>query len=393
MQSSDTIRSKTAPARRARPVTRWLVLAALAGQLAACSMFSSNKGPQPKELEPNEARFAVSQVWTASIGNLGAIQLTPLVRDLAVTVATAAGTVVSLHPTTGEELWRASLDDRLLAGVGGDGQTFAVVTAQNEVVALRDGQEQWRYQLPGRSFTAPLVAGGRVFVILADRAVFALDAENGARIWDRPGSDEEALSLQESLLLTAVGDTLVAGFSGRVVGINPDTGSLRWEAPIAVPRGINDIERLVDVVGRFSRVGNSICAQAFQAAIGCVDAGSGRTVWTQRLNGAVGVGGDEDAVYSVDATGRLQAWDRYDGRQLWLSDRLQYRQLSAPLQLGRAVAVGDSTGLLHLLERSDGAPLNRFQTHGSGIRVAPVYAGNTLIAISNNGTVYGYRPD
>ena len=38
--------------------------------------------------------------------------------------------------------------------------------------------------------------------------------------------------------MLAVGDTLVAGLSGRMVGLNPLNGSVRWEAPIATPRGI-----------------------------------------------------------------------------------------------------------------------------------------------------------
>lgn len=372
---------------------RWTLLSVVAVQLVACSMFSSNKRPEPKELEPNVVRFEAAQVWTANVGSLGNIQLSPVINGETVTLATASGNVVSLQANTGAELWRIKLDNNLLAGVGGDGQTFAVITNQNQVVAIRDGQEQWRYSLPARSFTAPFVAGERVFVMTADRALLALDADNGALIWDRPGTEGENLSLQKSLLLTAVGNTLVAGYSGRLMGLNPDTGSLRWEASVALPRGINDIERLVDVVGDFSRVGNNLCVQAFQTAIACVNASRGETLWSQRLNGAVGVGGDENAVYSVDATGRLQAWDRINGTQQWLSDRLQYRQLTAPLQVGRAIAVGDSTGLLHLLERADGSPLNRFQTNSSGIRVVPVYAGNTLIAITNNGVVYGYRPE
>lgn len=374
-------------------MARWAFLSVVAAQLVACSMFSSSSKTAPKELEPNVVRFAASQVWTANVGTLGAIQLTPVVNNESVTVATASGNVVSVQATTGAELWRLKLDKNLLAGVGGDGKTFAVVTAQNDVIAIRGGQELWRYSLPARSFTPPFVAGERVFVITADRAIVALDADNGALIWDRPGTEGENLSLQNSLLLTSVGNTLVAGYSGRLVGMNPDTGSLRWEASVAMPRGINDIERLVDVVGHFSRVGNNLCVQAFQTAIGCVNASRGETTWTQKVNGAVGVGGDENSVYSVDATGRMQAWDRINGTQQWLSDRLQYRQLTAPLQVGRAIAVGDSTGLLHLLERTDGSALNRFQTNTSGIRVAPVYAGNTLIAITNNGVIYGYRPE
>ncbi|MDP1172213.1 outer membrane protein assembly factor BamB family protein, partial [Klebsiella pneumoniae] len=73
----------------------------------------------------------------------------------------------------------------------------------------------------------------------------------------------------------------VAGLSGRMVGIDPDTGAVRWEAPLASPRGTNDVERLVDLVGRVSRVGDSVCARAFQAAVGCVDTQNASVRWTQ----------------------------------------------------------------------------------------------------------------
>lgn len=367
-----------------------LLLAVVASQLVACSLLSSNKAPKPQVLAPSASRVALSPAWTAQIGKLGDVQLRPQVNGNALTVATATGAVTSLDAETGAVLWQAKLGESLVAGVGGDGRVFAVVTAQNDVVALRDGQVIWRRALPGRSFTPPLVAGGRVFVLAADRALYAFDAESGAPIWDRPGAEGEALALRQALLLTAVGDTLVTGFSGRVMGVNPDTGSLRWETPVAVPRGINDIERLVDVLAPFSRQGGGLCVQAFQTAIGCVDAVSGTTLWTQRHNGAQGVGGDVDAIYGVDVSGRLQAWDRVDGKQKWLSDRLRHRQLSAPLGLGRAVAVGDSTGLLHLLDREDGSELTRWQVGKSALR-APLLVGQTLVVIAEDGSVQGLR--
>lgn len=375
---------------RTTPMKNWLLAALMASTLAACSSLSGNKPPKPRELGADPGRVALAQVWSANVGSLGGIHLNPAVQGDSITLATAAGSVVSLNTQTGATLWQAKVGDRLVAGVGGDGQTFAVITAQNAVVALREGQEVWRYSLPGRAFTAPLVAGGRVFVATADRALFAFDAENGALIWDRPGAEDEALALREAVLLTAVGDTLVTGFSGRVAGVNPDNGSLRWETPISVPRGVNDIERLVDILAPFSREGTGLCVQSFQTAIGCINATSGATLWTQRLNGTQGVGGDGQSVYSVDASGRLQAWDRYEGRQRWLSDRLQHRKLTAPVALGDAVAVGDSGGLLHLIAGEDGSELTRIQTHKGGLRT-PVRVGNLLIAIGNNGGVTALR--
>jgi hypothetical protein len=63
------------------------------------------------------------------------------------------------------------------------------------------------------------------------------------------------------------------------------------------------------------------------------------------------------------------------------------------LLFGRAVVVGDSTGLLHLLSRDNGSPLNRLSTDGSAISVGPVLAGNTLVVVTRKGGVYGFVPE
>ena len=60
---------------------------------------------------------------------------------------------------------------------------------------------------------------------------------------------------------------------------------------------------------------------------------------------------------------------------------------------GRSVVIGDATGFLHLLSREDGSLLNRLTTDGSAIAAAPVLAGTTLIAVTHNGGVYGFKPE
>jgi outer membrane protein assembly factor BamB len=309
-----------------------------------------------------------------------------------IAVASVDGTVAAIDAASGRDLWRGSAGGPIAAGVGSDGTTAAVVTRANELVALAAGKPLWREQLPAVSYTAPFVAGGRVFVLTADRSVSAFDARNGRRLWtqQRPG---EPLVLRHGGVMLAVGDTLVVGLSGRLAGLDPLTGRVRWEAPIAIPRGVNDVERLVDLVGTASRVGDSVCARAFQAAVGCVNAARGAVVWTKPASGAEGLHGDERLVFGTEADGKVIAWKRDNGERAWVSELLRYRGLTAPLSLGRSVVVGDATGLVHLLSREDGSPLNRLATDGSPIMAAPVVAGNTLVVLTRNGGVYGFVPE
>ena len=306
-------------------------------------------------------------------------------------VASTDGTVVGFDATTGREQWRGSVRAPLAAGVGFDGSTAAVITRDNELVALVGGKEAWRQKLPAQSYTPALVACGRVFVLAGDRWVSAFVGGTGRRLWSQQRTGEP-LVLRQAGVMLAVGDTLVVGQGGRLVGMNPLNGSSRWEAPIATARGINDIERLVDLVGRVSRVDNTVCARAFQAAVGCVDAARGQLMWTQRADGSEGVHGDAASVYGTERDGKVVAWRRDGGQRAWVNESLLHRGVTTPLALGGSVVVGDAFGFVHLLKREDGTLLNRLPTDGSAIAAAPVVAGNSLLVVTRNGNVYGFVP-
>lgn len=261
-----------------------------------------------------------------------------------------------------------------------------------ELVAIESGRVVWRTRLGVGVFTPPLVAGRRVFVLGADRSLSAFDAATGARLWqqNRPG---DALSLRQAGLLMALGDTLVAGQQGRLAGLDPNTGALRWDSVIASPRGTNEIERLVELVAGVSRQGNQMCARAFQVAVGCVDTTRGTTIWTRAAAGSEGLAGDESLLFGTESTGRVQAWQRASGEPAWHSDRFLHRGLTAPVVVGRSLVFGDAAGFVHMLSRQDGAVLNRLSTDGSGLAAAPVLAGDTLVAVTRKGGVFGWRPE
>lgn len=359
--------------------------------LAGCSFLSSTNKPKPADLQPVSAVVSARQAWSNRIGTVN-FPLDVNVAGTTIFVAGGDGAVAAIDSRTGVDIWRATVGGPIAAGVGSDGKIAAVVTQANDVVALQDGREIWRQKLSAQAYTAPLVAGGRVFVLAADRSVNAFDGQTGRKLWaqQRPN---EPLVLRQSGVILAVGDTLVVGLAGRLAGLNPANGIIRWEAPIASPRGINDVERLVDLVGRVSRDGDIVCARAFQASVGCVNTARGSLLWTKPANGSQGIHGDDRFLFGTESDGVVQAWRRSDGERAWAIDALKYRNLTAPLVVGRSIAVGDFAGLIHLLSRDNGALLNRLTTDGSAIAAAPALAGNTLIAVTRNGGVFGFVPE
>lgn len=363
-----------------------LLAMALSTLLVACSSAPKLK---PADLPPPAQRAKAQLIWTAQVGP-SALPLQPFALQGRLYLTGGTGVVAVIDATSGKELWRLDLGIPLSTGAGSDGETTAVITADNQLVAMAAGRELWRAQLSAASYTAPLVAGRRVFVQAADRSVSAFDGKTGVRLWtqSRPG---EALVLRQTGVLLAVEDTLVTGFSGRLVGLNPNDGTSRWELPIANARGTNEVERLVDLVAPVSRVKGSLCVRSYSQAVACVDTDSGRTNWNKSARGAVGVHGDEQVVLGTEADGRIIAWTRASGDKRWESERLKYRELSAPLVLGNLLALGDDSGNLHLLATDDGSELTRLNTDGSPIRSAPVLSGPALVVQTQRGGVFAWR--
>lgn len=356
--------------------------------LAACS--SAPERPAPTPLTALNEQFAVRQVWRLDIGPTEAPVQAWSRGDL-LAVANAQGLLVVVDAAAGQERWRLSVGAPIAAGVGGDGDRFALITRDNELVVAEAGKVLWRHRLPAMSTTAPLVAGGRVFVLTADRTVTAFDGQDGRRLWSQ-GRNTDPLVLRRPGLLMASGENLLAGLSGRMVALHPDNGQLRWEVPVGTSRGTNEIERLVDVVAGVHRDGPVVCARAFQSAVSCIDTRRGQVLWSRNAQGHEGLTGDAQNVYGVESDGRLRAWARSSGEPVWQFDGLRFRGVSTPVLSGRSLVVGDALGVLHWFSADKGEPQARAVPDGSALLMPPVQAGNTLVAVTARGAVVAYRP-
>jgi outer membrane protein assembly factor BamB len=258
-------------------------------------------------------------------------------------------------------------------------------------VVLDAGRELWRKRLPSSVVTPPLVAGERVFVMGVDRAVQAFDVLDGRRLWtlQRPG---DALTLAQAGVVTAYGNSLLVGQGSRLAAIDPQRGSVLWEVSMASPRGTNEVERLADLVGPASRVGERFCMRSFQSAVACADAARGAVLWSRNAGGIEAVASDAERVFGADASDRITAWRAGNGDVVWSSEKLLYRNLSGALAVGPSVVFGDGQGFVHFLSAASGELQLRLPTDGSAVVGTPVLSGNTLLVTTRKGGLYAFRP-
>jgi outer membrane protein assembly factor BamB len=364
-----------------------VVLLAGAGLLAACA---SDK-PKPTPLASFTPALNVQAAWTAQV-EAAKFVVMPTLRagTLVVTGGDAGGTVLGLDAATGQTRWQAAVGAGLSAAAGSDGRFTAAVTQDNELVVLDQGKVSWRARQPGRVATAPLVAGERVFVLGVDRTVRAYDAIDGRYLWllQRAG---DSLTLSQPGLLMAYQDNLLVGQGHRLAALDPTRGTVKWELPLANPRGTNEVERVADLVGPAARQGNTLCARSFQTAVACADLQRATLSWTKTAGGVQAVGADADLVVGADNSGRLSAWRAGNGDLAWSSEALLHRDLSGVLLTPKAAVVGDLEGQVHFLDRANGQVVQRLSTDGSAVVGAPVLAGDVVIVSTRRGGLFAFR--
>ena len=378
----------TSPHRWARTAIAMLSACCVAIGLGACS---GSGRPKPTPLEQIQPQIAGRQVWSARLDSVR-FPLAVVARDGQFVVAGTDGTVMALDAQTGAIRWRAQTGRSLSAGVGSDGRHAAVVTTANELVVFKGDTRLWSASLSSRTSTAPLVAGERVFVMGVDRVVHAFDVLDGRRLWSyrRAG---EPLTLAQPGVVAAYKDTLVVGQGASLVGLDPLKGTLRWDVPVTSPRGTNEVERLNDLVGPLLRVGDTLCARAFQTAVGCASAEPARLRWSRLAGGHEAVGGDAELLVGADASDRITAWRAGAGEIAWTNERLLYRGLSAPLVAGKTVVFGDMEGQVHFLSRADGRAQLRLPTDGTPVVAQPVVSSTTMLVVTRAGGLFAFRPE
>ncbi|MBC7413412.1 MAG: outer membrane protein assembly factor BamB [Herminiimonas sp.] len=358
--------------------------------LSSLNPFSSKSVPRnpPVALVDVKPILAVRSLWSGSVGTAGIYTFSPAVTADSVFAGAQDGTLARFEMTSGKPVWRISIGGIMTAGVGSDGNTVAVAGEKGAVMAFDDaGKLRWKAQMSSEVLSAPAVGQGLVIVRSQDNRIVGFDAATGARKWTVQRT-APALTLRAAPgILIAGPSAFVALPGGKLLAITLATGAPRWEAAVGEARGTTELERIIDTSGMPVAAGREVCAVSYQGRAMCFDGASGTVAWAKDLSSDVGLGADERFIFASDFAGAVQALTRDAGASVWKNTQLAYRRLSAPVSIGRAVAVGDYQGYVHFLGREDGAMLARIATDGSEILAAPVLAGGNLIIQTRAGAV------
>ncbi|MBU2709967.1 outer membrane protein assembly factor BamB [Zooshikella harenae] len=361
--------------------------------LSACSIFDSEDEVvlEPKPLVDFEETINIEEVWSKQIGD-GVdghryVKLVPAIDGGKLFVCDIDGEVYSLNSDSGKENWSIELDEKVMGGVAAGYDKVFIGTQSGELVALSqaDGSELWRAQLSSE-ILAPAATDGTVVVVhTKDDKLIALDINNGEQVWIYEGS-QPILSLQGTSTPLIVSGAVFSGFAdGEVKAFVADRGFQIWKQKVAVPKGRNELERMVDIDGPLLLSENKLYAVSFQGNAVAMDPRSGGLLWQQEASSYGGLAQGFGNLYMSGTDGHITALDQETGDTQWTQTELEYRKVTPPAAHSNYIAVGDYEGYVHFLSQLDGQFAGRIKVDGDGIQVAPQSDGVLLFVYGRGG--------
>ena len=229
-----------------------------------------------------------------------------------------------------------------------------------------------------------------VVVQTQDAKVLGFSAQNGRQLWvfeaERP-----LLTLRATAAPVMTESLAIVGFAnGKLVALDAATGTVTWEARVAMPSGRTELERMVDVNTPVLG-GDIVYAVSYQGRVAAYSRGTGRELWARDASShrAPALGGTQ--LYVVGAEDQVIALRATGGQELWVNRELRLRNLTAPEAIGEVVAVADVEGYLHLLAQTDGHIVGRVKVDGDGVSASLASDGERLYVLGNSGDLDAYR--
>ena len=374
----------------------WLIL--LLPLLFGCSGNKDNSEP-PAELVPLSPSADITRLWQRSIGKgvkRQYIQMRPLVLSDRLVVVDRDGQLSVIDRDSGKILWQHELNLKVSAGVGGDERLLLVTSQEGDVVAI-DGEQKvelWRAKVSSEVLSPPVLAGDKVIVRSVNGEISALARESGELAWfyrrDVPG-----LTLRGTSTPMVVQDHIYVGLdNGRMVVLSAADGHLIGEATIAIPSGRSELHRLVDIDADSVLWANLLYSVSYQGRIVAMDIQRGELIWSRDMSSHSGMDIVGDSVFVSDERSHVWGLDRNSGATLWKLDKLNARQITAPVVMDETLVVGDFEGYLHWISQYDGRFVARVQVDKSGILSAPVVTDDRLYVLTRAGNLaaYAMRP-
>ena len=337
----------------------------------------------------------LNKIWAQDIGkgtDDSFAKIKPVISGNQIFIADTKGNVAALTTETGKFIWRN--DSRLsITGGPGVGNSLVMVgTSEGEILGLskETGVEVWQTKVSSEVLSSPGEANGVVIVRTIDGKIFAINANTGEHLWiyDR---GVPALSLRGTSTPVITNGLVITGSDeGRLAVIELKTGKLVWEKKVALPRGKNELERMVDIDAQPLVIDDTIYVTTFQANVSALSLETGKIIWQRDISSHSELSADEKNLFVTDEDDNIWALNRYTGSSVWKQEKLAHRKITGPANFDNKIIVCDAEGYIHWLDKTTGDLTARTRPGDEPILSQPINSNEMVFVYSSSGLLSAY---
>ncbi|OUU79741.1 MAG: outer membrane protein assembly factor BamB [Gammaproteobacteria bacterium TMED78] len=366
--------------------------------LSGCSFFANDEEDPvepPAELIDIDQELDINRVWRTKIGSGSSrlrLGLSPSSDGDNVYAGSYDGSILAFDIREGRRVWSRNTDYSLSAGPAYLNNILAFGTSDGDLVLFDSdsGEELWKKNIGSEILASPVMQNNIIAVKTVDGRIRGYSSLDGRELWSIQ-QNIPALTIRGNTKPIISGTYIVAGFdNGRLGAYELLSGDTAWEVQVISPSGSTEIDRLVDMSAGLQIVSGFVFAAGYNGRAVAVDLQTGQLIWQQEVSSLTGLGVDFSSLYLTDEFSNIFALDRSSGAIIWQQNVFRLRDLTAPIPYLGNLVVGDLEGFIHWIDSRDGRVIARDRVANESIVSSPLVVGDRIIVQSEGGTLAAY---
>ncbi|MDB3931026.1 PQQ-like beta-propeller repeat protein [Paracoccaceae bacterium] len=372
----------------------------------------SHGTPNTRVLHPSLDGSLTLQ-WSTSIGkgdqSRNRITAEPIVYNNQIFTVDSL-MVLSATSKKGEILWQKDLTpdgenkgDVSGAGLAAGAGTIFVATAYGLIHAIdpASGQTKWTQILLGSGSTRPTYYDGLVYLVSNDESAWAIDARTGRVNWTLDNFSDvnnlisnTAPSLSEKFAVFGYG-------SGVVQAVFRQSGLTVWTTSISGGRSGRALSIVDDIVSSPVIDGSTVYVANGSGRITGLNLNSGERLWGKPFGTVGNIWPAGDSLFLVNDLSQLVRMNKDNGDVIWSVQLPNFVKVNpkkskevvahfGPIIAGSKIVLISSDEKLRVYDPQDGSIISKIEIPG-GATSNPVIANNVLYFVSRKGDLHAFR--
>jgi len=317
--------------------------------------------PEPLP-ESFDNKVKVTQLWNKSFDELP-LNSEIVFKDKFIYFISTDGLFYKISQESSDIIYSKKLDTTVEMGLFFDElDHFYFIDNNNFLIKIdENGNFIWKIKLPNSVNLKPNFFNNLILFKFINNNIIAFDKTTGSKNWTYSRSNPPlTVNVQSPLLVTD--NILYTGYpGGKVVILEPESGSFITEFTLARPKGTTDIERTNDVAGNLNVVENLLFAVSFNGEIAAFERSSGAKVWNRKFSSFHGAVSDQINLIVAHFNDSIYNFDINSGKTIWKNNDLAHRKISTPIIYGNYILTVDYLGVLHIIDLIEGERVGIFK--------------------------------